>query len=251
MADAVTLNCMLNVGVVQASGEPRLVYLLVDMRPGLDAEPLQAPVNMAIVLDVSESMRLPVLSQEQFQELKKMGQVAQTTSDGVPVWTFKTIPDRIKQNAPSNLEAVQASIAQSTRHFEGHDRISLIAFAEGSEVLLRGVPGSEHKRVMEAISALSSVALGDETNIGAGLETGIEELKREHGPGMVSRALILTDGFTRDPEQVEALARKAREISAQLGYPNQPADSLWDYTYNTEYLRYVQTNPAMVKIPEQ
>ena len=40
----------------------------------------------------------------------------------------------------------------------------------------------------------------------------------------------------------EVLARKAREISVQLGYPNQPADSVWDFTYNTEYLRYVQQN---------
>ncbi|HEX4949880.1 MAG TPA: serine/threonine-protein kinase, partial [Blastocatellia bacterium] len=43
----------------------------------------------------------------------------------------------------------------------------------------------------------------------------------------------------------EVLVRKAREISAQLGYANQPADSVWDFTYNTGYLRYVQqTEPS-------
>jgi Ca-activated chloride channel family protein len=197
--------------MIPASGEPRLVYLLVDMRAGLDAEPLQAPVNMAIVLDVSESMRLPVLTQEQFQELRQLGQVEQTISDGVPVWTFKSIPDRIKNNAPSNLAAVQASIAQATGHFEAHDRISLVAFADHAEVLLRGVPGHEHRRVMDAIGALAGVRLGDETDIGGGLSAGLEEMKREQEPGMVCRALILTDGFTRDPERVEALAKEARE----------------------------------------
>jgi len=38
----------------------------------------------------------------------------------------------------------------------------------------------------------------------------------------------------------EVLAHRAREIAAQLGYPNQPADSVWDFAYNTEYLRYVR-----------
>ena len=216
MVDGITLNCDLNVGMVPASGEPRLIYLLVDMRAGLDAEPLQAPVNMAIVLDVSESMRLPVLTQEQFQELKQLGQVQQTVSDGVPVWTFKSIPDHIKKNAPSNLEAVQASIAQAASHFEAHDRVSLVAFADHAEVLMRGVPGDEHRRVMEAISALADVRLGDETDIGGGLSAGLEEMRREQAHGMVCRALILTDGFTRDPERVETLAKEAREAGMSV-----------------------------------
>jgi Ca-activated chloride channel homolog len=216
MADGITLRCDLNVTMVPASGEPRLVYLLVDTRAGLDAQPLQAPVNMAIVLDVSESMRLPVLTQEQFQELRQLGQVEQTISDGVPVWTFKSIPDRIKKNAPSNLEAVQASIAQSTSHFEAHDRISLVAFADHAEVLLRGVPGSEHRRVMEAIGALSGVRLGDETDIGTGLQAGIDEIRRDQAQGTVCRALILTDGFTRDPGRVEQLAREARDAGVSV-----------------------------------
>src|SRR5437764_4635482 len=128
MADEIVLNCTLNVDTVPASEGPRLVYLLVDLRPGLNSQPLEAPVNMAIVLDVSESMRLPVLTQEQFQELAAAGHVQQTVSDGVPVWTFKSIPERIRSAAPSNLEAVQASIAQAARHFQPSDRISLVAF---------------------------------------------------------------------------------------------------------------------------
>ena len=83
MAGEIALNCMLNIGSVPANGEPRLVYLLVDVRPGETAQPLQAPVNLGIVFDVSESMRLPVLNQEQFEELKQLGQVQEITSDGV------------------------------------------------------------------------------------------------------------------------------------------------------------------------
>ena len=103
MANEISLSCTVNVGTVPAGEQPRLLYLLVDIRPGEAAEPLQAPVNMAIVLDVSESMRLPVLSQEQFEELKKLGHVKQIVSDGVPVWTFSSIPEHIRRQAPSNL----------------------------------------------------------------------------------------------------------------------------------------------------
>lgn len=211
MADEIVLNCTLNVAAVPASEGPRLVYLLVDLRPGLGSQPTEAPVNMAIVLDVSESMRLPVLTQEQFQELAAAGHVQQTVSDGVPVWTFKSIPERIRSAAPSNLEAVQASIAQATRHFQEGDRISLIAFADRAEVLLTGVPGSEHRRVLDAIATLGEIQLGDETDIADGLQSGITEIGRERVPGTVNRALILTDGFTREPERVQELAKEARE----------------------------------------
>jgi serine/threonine protein kinase len=42
----------------------------------------------------------------------------------------------------------------------------------------------------------------------------------------------------------EVLAHKAREISAQLGYPTRPADKVWDFIYNTEYLRHVRQNDS-------
>ncbi len=210
MTDQIALNCTLNVGTVPAAEEPRLLYLLVDLKSGEGAQALQAPVNVAIALDVSESMRLPVLNQEQFEELKKLGQVSQTVSDGVPVWTFKNIPSEIRKRAPSNLEAVQASIAQSTKYLEDGDKVSLVAFADTAEVLLRGLPGSDQRSVMDAVARLDSVKLGDETNIGPGLGAALNEVRRGQTSQMVSRVLILTDGFTQNPEEVLRLAKEAR-----------------------------------------
>ncbi len=210
MANEIALQCTLNVETVPAGDEPRLVYLLVDVMPAPGAELLQAPVNMAMVLDVSESMRLPVLSQEQFQLLSRMGHVSETISDGVPVWTFNSIPPDIRKNAPSNLEAVQASITESARHFEAHDRLSLVAFADRAQVLLSGVPGSEERQILDAISALEGLQLGDETDMGEGLRAGIDEVLRNQTPDMVNRLLILTDGFARDRARVEVLASDAR-----------------------------------------
>jgi Ca-activated chloride channel family protein len=210
MANEIALNCTLNVGTVPAASEPRLLYLLVDVRPGQGAQPVQVPVNIAVVIDVSESMRLPVLSQAQFEELRKMGHVNQTTSDGVPVWTFKTIPPEIRQQAPSNLEAVQASISQSAKHLEPGDRVSLVAFADKSQVLLSGLPGGEQAQVLDAVASLAQVKLGDETDIAAGLETGLNEVRRGMAGGMVNRVLVLTDGFTRDPARAMQRSKQGR-----------------------------------------
>ena len=172
---------------------------------------MQAPVNMAVVLDVSESMRLPVLSQEQFQLLTKLGEAKEIISDGVPVWTFNTIPQDIRKSAPSNLEAIQTAITEAVQHFEDGDVLSLVAFADNAEVLLSRVPGSNRQRVMDAVAALGSVQLGDETDIAAGLQVGIGEVKRGEAAAVANRVLLLTDGFTRDPEAVRNLANEARE----------------------------------------
>jgi Ca-activated chloride channel homolog len=212
MANELALNCMLNVGTVPASSEPRLVYLLVDVRPGEGATSLQAPVNMAVVIDVSESMRLPVLSQEQFEELSRLGHANKTMSDGVPVWTFKSIPEHIRKQAPSNLEAVQASIAQSAGHLEQHDRVSLVSFADKAQVLLSGLPGGEKRQVLDAVASLAQIKLGDETNIASGLDLGLNEVARgllSANGSMVNRVLVLTDGFTQDPERVMQKAKQA------------------------------------------
>jgi hypothetical protein len=188
----------------------------VDVGVGQDAAPLQAPVNMAVVLDVSESMRLPVLTQEQFMELKKLGQVQETVSDGVPVWTFKSIPDHIRSQAPSNLEAVQKAIARAADHLEAHDSVSLVAFAERAQTLVSSLPGSQREQVIEAVASLDSINLGDGTDMATGLETGIEEVRRNSQLEHLNRILILTDGFARDPERVQTLAGEARRSSISV-----------------------------------
>ncbi|MEO6456801.1 MAG: VWA domain-containing protein [Chloroflexia bacterium] len=211
MSNEIALEYALNVTSVPAAGEPRLLYLLIDVKPGEGIEPVQAPVNIAVVLDVSESMRLPVLSQEQFQVLSKLGEAKEIESDGVAVWTFKTIPEDIRKNAPSNLEAIQIAISQAAQHFEDSDILSLVAFADSVEVLLSGVPGSSRQQALDAVATLGSIELGDETDIAVGLEAGIAEVKRRKATEVANRVLLLTDGFTRDPQRVLNLANEARD----------------------------------------
>ena len=147
-------------------------------------------------------MRLPVLSQAQFEELSRLGQVNPTTSDGVPVWTFKSIPNDIRKQAPSNLEAVQASISQSAQHLEAGDSVSLVAFADSAQILLSGLAGSERAQVLDAVAVAGTGKAGRRDRYRKGLEAGLTEAHKGMGgrTNMVNRVLVLTDGFTQDPD---------------------------------------------------
>src|SRR5437764_946996 len=126
MANELALNCQVNTTAVQAGAGPRLVYLLIEAQSGPNLGALaQVPVNLGIVLDISESMRLPVLNQQQFEELARLGHVKEVISDGIPVWTFPHIPDNIRRAAPSNLDAVKQALHDAVAHLEPHDRVSL------------------------------------------------------------------------------------------------------------------------------
>lgn len=212
MANELTLNCQLNTTTVPASGEPRLVYLLLETRPGASVGALaQVPINLGIVLDISESMRLPVLNQQQFAELQRMGHVKEVISDGIPVWTFPHIPDYIRRNAPSNLDAVKRALNDAVAHLEDHDQVSLIVFAGGARIALSQLSGRDRAQIPRAIEELDALQLGDETIMGEGIAMGLAEVQRGAGSGMLTRLIVLTDGFTTDPDRCLQLAAQARD----------------------------------------
>ncbi|MGI8586837.1 MAG: vWA domain-containing protein [Chloroflexia bacterium] len=216
MANEVSLQCRLNLSAVPASSEPRLVYLMIDIRPGEGLGTRSAPVNLGIVLDISESMRLPVLSQAQFQELARLGHVREIIADGIPVWTFPHIPLEIRRAAPSNLDAVKQALHEAVTHLEPQDRFSLVAFAGRAEVLLHSLTGSERDRIPEAVERLDAVRLGDDTDMQTGLYAGLSELRSGEVGGMISRMVVLTDGFTRNPEAVAAFAKQAQRAGVAV-----------------------------------
>ncbi len=214
MANELTLNCQLNTASVPASGEPRLVYLLIESHPGGNMGMTgQAPINLGIVLDISESMRLPVLNQQQFEELQRMGHVKEVVSDGIPVWTFPHIPDSIRRAAPSNLDAVKRALNDAVSHLEDHDRVSLIVFAGGARIALSQLSGRDRAQIPRAIEELDALQLGDETIMGEGIAMGLAEVQRGGGGGMLTRLIVLTDGFTTDPDRCLQLAAQARDTA--------------------------------------
>ena len=60
------LHIALNRPTYPATGHPQLLYALLE--PRLPRRGASAPVNLGLVIDVSASMRIPLLSPAQFED---------------------------------------------------------------------------------------------------------------------------------------------------------------------------------------
>ena len=67
------LHSRLSSSVVQANGGPRLVYLLLEVQGGQVETTLAG--NLSFVIDVSESMRIGMVTEQEFAELARQGLV--------------------------------------------------------------------------------------------------------------------------------------------------------------------------------
>ncbi len=87
------------------------------------------------------------------------------------------------------------------------DCVSIIGFNERATLVARSQPAShpgDLKRLIERISD------GGGTRISAGMELGLQELRRQVGSRRVSRMLLLTDGQTQgDEDRCRSLAQAA------------------------------------------
>ncbi len=209
MANELNLRVQPNTPAVPADSGIRLVYLLISTSPAVKLGQAQVPINLAIVVDKSESMTIPVLSQEQFEELRRMGQVKEVVSDGIPVYSFKKIPDHIRRAAPSNLEMVKKALQVAADNLEPHDRFSVVAFASRANVLASGQSGNNRQAIQAVIDTIDSVAVGDETAMAEGIAVGLAEVRKGAGANVINRLIVLTDGYTLAPERVQELAGEA------------------------------------------
>jgi hypothetical protein len=194
-----------------AAAAPQVCYLLVSLTAHGSAAPQRA-VNWALVADASRSMRIPIINEEMFRRLVREGGAHEVLVDGVPVWQFRApVPPDIDANSPTAIDHVARALASVVEHLQSRDRLALVAYAEDAVLLAPGTSGAERGRLAQAIGRLKTLDLGDETNLARGMQLALDELRqgREPGAGRVSRLLLLTDGFTREPDVCRALAREA------------------------------------------
>jgi hypothetical protein len=169
-------------------------------------------VNWALVADASRSMRIPIISEEQFRQLVRDGGAHEVLVDGVPVWQFNApVPPEIDAVSPNALDHVAQALYSIVEHLQHADRFALVACAEDAVVLAPGTSGIEREVLSRHIDRLKGLDLGEETDLSRGLHLGLEQLRQGRGDGTsrVERVLLLTDGFTRHPDMCLHLARQA------------------------------------------
>lgn len=210
-----TLHIALSSNLVPVSVRPRLLYLLLDVSPGDDGDTLarRLPLNLGLVVDVSRSMRIPIVNQEQFEWLAERGYVREVMADGLPVWEVQRVPAEMAAELPTSLSFVHEGLELVAERLRPADCTALVAFAGRAHTLQ---PSASGRLSPATLAALDALDLGDETCIAPGLQLGLEEVQRGHSPERVNRILLLTDGLTLDEEECHALARRARESGVAI-----------------------------------
>ncbi len=208
MAESLDLTCTVNTPSVPITDHQRLLYLLVEVSGQNNSAVL--PVNLALIVDVSESMHIRVATDEQFKELARTGLLQEVLVDGVPAWQSTEIPDEVLNRLPRKIDRVRDALLAAVEQLHPADRFSLVAFAGRATRLIPSTGGGEKRRLLDVVNRLDELQLGDDTCIGQGMALGLEELRQDTLDGLANRMLVLTDGFTLDEDECRRRAVEAR-----------------------------------------
>ena len=209
MADELSLNVRLSRIALPMLQQPQLVYALLEIQPAADLGTVQLPVNLSLVVDRSQSMCIPILTEEQFAELARRGAVREVVVDGIPVWEFHNVPADLAMKAPRNLDFVKIALHNVVEQLGPADRFSLVVFARDARVLIGNEDAANRRRLLAAVDQLDGLQLGDETHMARGMALGYAEATRRMSPEMVTRIVLLTDGFAADGEECLRQAQAA------------------------------------------
>jgi len=214
MAEALSLTCTVNTPALPVTSSQRLVYLLLEVGGGTGSRSL--PVNLALVVDVSESMHIRLASNAQFKELARTGMLQEVLVDGVPAWQSTDIPDEVLARLPRKIDRVKDALRAAVEQLRPGDRFALVAFAGQAITLIPNTAGAKKRRLLDVVDGLDRLQLGDDTYIGRGMALGFEELRQGTSPGRANRLLVLTDGFTLDESECRAWAIRARQAGVPI-----------------------------------
>jgi hypothetical protein len=108
-----------------AGGQPRLVHLLLEVSGGSQGESL--PMNLGLVVDVSESMHIRLVSDVQFRELASQGLAQEIITDGVPAWQINSAPPDLVNQLPRRIDYLRTALVKMADYLSAADRFSLVA----------------------------------------------------------------------------------------------------------------------------
>lgn len=211
MAEPFLLSTTLNMPVLPAANEPRLLYLLLEIAPNAQLSLRRTPVNLALVVDASESMLIPSLEDGLVEELERRGLLVETIADGVPVFRVLHMPEDLLARAEPvcNMDFVQQALRQLVERLSPDDRFALVAFAGRAKTLVSNRSAADKRKLLSVLDALADGKLGDDTLLAAGLKAALVEAQRAQGGDRQTRLLLLTDGFVADEQQ-------AKDVAAQV-----------------------------------
>lgn len=214
MSAPLQFSCSLSSKTVPVSATARLVYLLLEVGGGEGAQAL--PSNLGFVIDVSDSMRIRLVSDQQFAELIRNGQAQEVMTDGVPAYQITSAANGMMETLPRRIDYVSEALLIASEFLRPTDCYSLIAFAGRAQCMICSVTGKERMRLHQAARELEYLRLGDGTQMAEGMAMAFEELQRQKGREYTSRMILLTDGHTQNVSGCYHWADQARQAGMKV-----------------------------------
>ncbi len=196
--------------------EPGLLYLLLEIKQtdAQRAEPI--PSNLSFIIDASDSMHIRLVTDKQFSQLVKNGQVSEVMTDGVPAYQVKTNSLELLAAAPRKIDYVREALNIISNHLRPNDYFSVIAFASRAHCVIETSSGKDRQRLHQAARDIEYLKLGDETHMAEGLALAYSQLSQPLGKSYARRMVLLTDGHTRNVKACYQLAGRAHQESIKL-----------------------------------
>lgn len=131
-----------------------------------------------------------------------------------PPINLSIIIDRSTSMRGQRLDQVRSATLTILKDMAPHDAASIVAFSDRAEVV---VSPDQARDITTARARLSLLQAGGGTEIGQGLQLGMEELQRNFSRDGVNHLVLLTDGRTYGDEDLcLSLAERASELGITI-----------------------------------
>jgi len=174
-APRLVLERMMHRQSVAVPGESLASYALLKLVPAGDG-PAALPITLALCIDVSGSMYW---------------------GDG----TGKSRLDRVRDAATAAVGKLKPT-----------DRLALIAFGNGAEVVLPPTPAADVERIADTLRQIDMFSVDQAgTTMDVGITKALQTLMTPNEAGRLMQVVVLTDGETSGEAACRELARQAWE----------------------------------------
>jgi Ca-activated chloride channel homolog len=174
-APRLVLERMMHRQSVAVPGESLASYALLKLIPAADG-PASLPLTLALCIDISGSMYW---------------------GDG----TGKSRLDRVREAATAAVGKLKPT-----------DRLALIAFGNGAEVVLPPTPAAEVEKIADTLRQIDLFSVDQAgTTMDEGISKAIQALQSPDEAGRLLQVVVLTDGETSGEAACRDLARQASE----------------------------------------
>ena len=170
-----TLGCTSSSSVLPVSAQGRHFYLLLEVGGGEGARSL--PSNLSFILDASNSMRIRLVTDQQFKELARNGQAQEVLTDGVPAYQITAVSNELVARFPRRIDYVSEALIAASEYLRPVDTFSVVAFAGSAYCMIASSSGKERLRLHQAARELDYLKLGDATMMAEGIATAFDQLR--------------------------------------------------------------------------